>query len=78
MVDPQPVNTPDNPNEHTLIDPEDPCQNLRCTRLNGRCVGYHCDICGEPSSIYGHAACQDRATEERANPDIELSTGGAA
>ncbi len=37
-----------------LIDSEDGCQDLRCTRIDGRCVGSHCGRCGEPSSHQGH------------------------
>lgn len=30
------------------------CQDPRCTRVNGECVGFHCAACGEPSSQQGH------------------------
>ena len=50
---------------HPLIDPEDPCQDRRCTRVDGRCVSMHCVHCGQSCGIYGHVACQDRARAVR-------------
>lgn len=33
------------------------CDDPRCTRLGGRCVGFHCAHCGEPCSSQGHHRC---------------------
>lgn len=30
------------------------CQDPRCSRINGKCVGWHCSRCGEPCSSQGH------------------------
>lgn len=40
---------------------QDGCTDVRCTRLNGKCVGYHCPKCGQPCSMMGHRACQEPA-----------------
>ncbi|MFC3454058.1 hypothetical protein [Amycolatopsis speibonae] len=49
-----------------LIDPDDECQDLRCTRLEGICVGYHCARCGEPTGMLGHTVCvRTESPEER-------------
>lgn len=37
-----------------LIAPDDPCQDERCSRVDGRCVGSHCGRCNQPSSSQGH------------------------
>lgn len=37
-----------------LIDPADECQNLSCSRIDGKCVGMHCGRCGGPCSGQGH------------------------
>lgn len=37
-----------------LIDPNDSCQDFRCTRIDGQCVGSHCGRCGSASSYQGH------------------------
>lgn len=42
--------------------PED-CQDARCSRLDGRCVGYHCPRCGEPCSSQGHGLCKPTGAE---------------
>ena len=48
----------------------DNCQNPCCTRAGcgpddpGVCVGWHCSICDEPSSMVGHKACRDRVEAE--------------
>lgn len=36
------------------------CTDVRCTRINGRCVGMHCARCGEPCSSQGHACKEAR------------------
>lgn len=33
---------------------KDGCKDPRCSRMNGKCVGYHCADCGKPSSMIGH------------------------
>ena len=33
------------------------CTNPFCTRIGGRCVGWHCPRCGEPVSSQGHKTC---------------------
>jgi len=45
-----------------MIPPDDPCQDLRCSRIDGRCVGSHCGRCGAPSSYQGHytSICSNR------------------
>lgn len=48
----------DQPAEPTpLIPPDDPCQDFRCTRIDGRCVGMRCALCGEPCGAQGHTSC---------------------
>lgn len=37
------------------------CQDSRCTRVDGKCVGMHCSYCGEPCSSQGHPKCYDAA-----------------
>lgn len=37
------------------------CEDPRCTRLKGKCIGYHCPICGKPCSMMGHPKCQEAA-----------------
>ena len=45
----------------------DDCQDPSCTRTNwtvddlGVCVGWHCAICHEPSSMLGHKDCRANA-----------------
>jgi hypothetical protein len=34
------------------------CDDPRCTRIDGRCVGLHCPHCTEPCSTMG-CGCQD-------------------
>lgn len=34
--------------------PDNGCRDPRCTRMNGKCVGYHCSKCGGPCSSQGH------------------------
>lgn len=38
---------------------DDNCRNIMCTRIGGRCVGWHCSVCGEPCSSQGHSGCND-------------------
>lgn len=38
------------------------CTDRRCTKINGRCAGYHCAVCLKPSGMTGHAACRDEAS----------------
>ena len=33
------------------------CQNPRCTREDGVCIGYHCPRCGKPTTSMGHPEC---------------------
>lgn len=34
---------------------KDDCQSVTCTRDgSGHCRGYHCHLCDEPTSMYGH------------------------
>lgn len=35
------------------------CTDLRCSRIDGRCVGMHCPRCGEPCGSQGHRKCRD-------------------
>lgn len=37
-----------------IVAPDDPCQSVLCSRIDGRCVGSHCGRCGAPSSHQGH------------------------
>jgi hypothetical protein len=30
------------------------CDSITCTRLNGKCIGWHCPYCTEPCSSQGH------------------------
>jgi rubredoxin len=30
------------------------CTDPGCTRINGVCVGWHCPVCGAPTSSFGH------------------------
>lgn len=30
------------------------CRDVRCTRRDGKCVGWHCPHCGQPCSSQGH------------------------
>lgn len=48
------------------------CTDERCTRIDGRCVGYHCDHCGKPCGMYGHERCRS-ATSPQASPPVEPS-----
>ncbi len=42
------------------------CQDPRCSRIGGQCVGYHCPYCGEPCSMMGHQCeARSRALAER-------------
>jgi hypothetical protein len=41
------------------------CTDIRCTRINGECVGWHCPRCGAPTSSQGGCGCADR--EETGN-----------
>ena len=38
------------------------CTSLMCRRMGlvGPCIGWHCAVCDQPSSMYGHAECQAR------------------
>lgn len=51
------------------------CTDLRCRRMIGPdpahpyppgCMGWHCAVCDEPSSMYGHRACH--TTDTPVNP----------
>lgn len=44
------------------------CTDSRCSRLNGRCHGYHCPKCGEPCSMMGHSACPDKEADHTEEP----------
>lgn len=44
---------------HSWIPPDDPCQDFRCSRIDGRCVGMHCARCGEPCGAQGHTCSTD-------------------
>lgn len=46
--------------------PED-CRDVRCSRVNGRCVGMHCAKCGEPCGSQGHL-CEHVTPEEDHKP----------
>jgi hypothetical protein len=35
------------------------CRNATCTRVDGRCVGWHCAVCGAPCSSQGHHNCPE-------------------
>lgn len=35
------------------------CTDVRCTRYNDECVGWHCPYCDEPCSSQGHD-CPER------------------
>ena len=39
------------------------CTDSRCTRMDGRCHGYHCPVCHEPCSMMGHKKCQEEAAK---------------
>ena len=43
------------------------CDSPRCRRWqpDGPCAGWHCGVCGEPSSMYGHAECREGVSGER-------------
>ena len=34
--------------------PAPACTDMGCTRIGGRCVGYHCPHCGQPTGMAGH------------------------
>ncbi|WP_410633339.1 hypothetical protein [Amycolatopsis sp. cmx-4-83] len=55
------------------------CQNPRCTRENGVCIGYHCTVCGQPSNGMGagHETCHPptRPTS-RAEKNLQDAVGG--
>lgn len=39
------------------------CESMLCRRLDagaGACIGWHCGVCDEPSSQYGHERCQPK------------------
>ncbi len=36
------------------------CQDVRCSRIGGRCVGMHCSKCGEPCGSQGHVCKRTR------------------
>lgn len=57
--------TPEPPKAPFGIDPTDECQNVLCSRINGKCVGYHCARCGEPCSMLGHEKCREAGRAER-------------
>lgn len=33
------------------------CEDVTCTRINGKCAGYHCPHCHKPCSMLGHPNC---------------------
>lgn len=39
------------------------CSNAFCTRIDGRCVGWHCTYCGAPTSSQGHKCAERKAKE---------------
>jgi len=51
----------------SLVDPSDSCQDMRCSRIDGKCVGIHCGRCGEPSSSQGHytSMCRLKGGQQR-------------
>jgi hypothetical protein len=63
---------PTEPGRRPLIDPADPCQDLRCRRIDGRCVGMHCARCGESCGAQGHTTCP---TDVAAQPTGEADRG---
>jgi len=40
------------------------CRDVRCSRIGGRCVGWHCPHCGEPTSSQGHRCPQRPGVED--------------
>lgn len=37
------------------------CRDVRCTRRNGVCIGWHCARCGKPSNSQGDCGCRAEA-----------------
>lgn len=43
------------------------CTDVRCSRYNGKCVGYHCPKCGESCSMIGHRVCPEKEATDGGN-----------
>lgn len=64
----------DQPAPLSLIAPDDTCQSVICSRIDGRCVGSHCGRCGAPSSHQGHytSFCRNRPLPHPIAPNAQF------